>query len=515
MFASVSSPILVEMTGITKRFPEVIANDRVDLVVREGEVRALLGENGAGKTTLVNILAGLYQPEEGEIRWRGTRVAIRSPRDASRLGIGMVHQHFTLVPSFTVVENVLLGIQGHGEAIGVVAARLAQLGREYGLAVDPRARVGQLSVGEQQRVELLRQLYLGARLLILDEPTAALTPQESSHLFEVVRAMAGQGHGVILITHKLPEVMAVADTITVLRHGKVTGSLRRDSTNESSLAALMVGHALKGVVVGPRTPPGAPVFSLEDVSCLSDRGYTALHHLTLHLRAGSVLGIAGVAGNGQRELAEVASGLRRPAAGRIIVGGKDLTGAPPGVFIRAGVFHVPEDRLGTGLAPGLRVWENLNLRVYSRPPINRRGFLDLGAARHHARGMAAHFNVQAPSLELPVRFLSGGNLQKVVLARELSSAPVVLIAAHPTRGLDVAATELVHRLLLDGRRAGMGVLLISEDLDELLVLADRILVLYRGQVIGETAAATADRQLLGLWMAGIRQGVEPSRDHTS
>lgn len=501
---------LVEMTGISKRFPGVVANDQVHLAVRAGEVRALLGENGAGKTTLVSILAGLYQPDAGAIFWKGRRVALRSPRDASRLGIGMVHQHFKLVPSFTATENVLLGSSGtqHLAHALEVRRRLRQLGQEYGLDVDPDVPIWQLSVGEQQRVELLRQLYMGADLLILDEPTAALTPQESRHLFGVLRTMAAQGHGLIVITHKLPEVMSAADTITVLRHGRVMGEFVRTETDERTLASLMIGRSPREMSFASRSPPGLPIMTMHEVGCLSDRGYPALRGASLEVRVGSILGVAGVAGNGQRELAQVLTGLRRITSGRIRVGGLDLTGAEPDEFLRAGVLHVPEDRLGTGLAPGLSVWENLSLRIYRRPPFVKRGLLNLRLARSRAMDLAIRFDVRVPSVDFPVRYLSGGNLQKAIVAREISAGPRVLVAADPTRGLDIAATELVHRYLLEERQAGVAVLLISEDLDELLLLADRILVLYRGQVMGLTDAATADRQQLGLWMAGVRSEAE-------
>jgi general nucleoside transport system ATP-binding protein len=500
----VTTPV-VELVGVTKRFPGVVANDRVDLAVQAGEVRALLGENGAGKSTLVNILAGLYQPDDGEIRWEGRPVRIRSPRHASQLGVGMVHQHFKLVPSFTATENVMLGLTGTRARLTPreVAQRLAGLGQGYGLQVEPDARVWQLSVGEQQRVEILRQLFMGARLLILDEPTAVLTPQEAEHLFRVLRGIAGQGHGVILITHKLPEVMAVADTITVLRQGKVAGHRARAETDMQSLAALMVGRSLSPVMSGSRPEPGPEVLRLEDVHCLSDRGLPALAGVTLSVRAGTVLGVAGVAGNGQRELADLAAGLRPVKGGRVLVGGRDLTGRGAAAFASAGVQYIPEDRLGTAVAPGLSVWENLSLRSYRTEPVLRFGLMDLRAMQERARKLAGEFRLVAASDRMPVRYLSGGNLQKVVLAREVSAGPRLLVASYPSRGLDVGATELVHRQLLAERDRGVASLLISEDLDELLALADRVVVLYRGRVMGEAEAREADPRQLGLWMAGV------------
>ncbi|MGQ0572096.1 MAG: ABC transporter ATP-binding protein [Armatimonadota bacterium] len=481
----------------------MLANDRIHFAVRTGEIRALLGENGAGKTTLVSILAGLYQPDEGDIRWRGRRVAIRSPREAARLGIGMVHQHFKLVLSFTVTENVMLGLAESGPSLREVAQRLTALGREYRLEVDPSARVWQLSVGEQQRVELLRQLYLGAQLLILDEPTATLTPQESQELFNVLQFMADQGHGIILITHKLPEVMAAAHTITVLRQGRVVANLARHETDEQRLASLMVGRSPQRL--SPRSRVlGPPLLSLHGISCMSDRGLLALSSVDLEVRAGSIVGIAAVAGNGQKELSEVCTGLRPVSGGRVLVDERDLTGAGPAIFFRAGVTFVPEDRLGTGLSPGLTVWENLCLRMYSLPPLCRRGMLNLEAARALAEGFVTRFGIVTPSLDVPVRYLSGGNLQKVVLAREISARPRVLVASFPTRGLDVASTELVQESLVSQAEAGVAVLLISEDLDELLLLSDRIVALYRGQIMGQVETSRADRQQIGLWMGGVR-----------
>ena len=503
-------PPAVAMRGITKRFPGVVANDRVDFEAAAGEVHALLGENGAGKSTLSNILTGLYHPDEGELRLHGEQVAFGSPRDALAAGVGMVHQHFRLVETFTVAENVVLGDQrGVGRSFlvhpGAIEERVAELGGRYGLAIDPRARIWQLSVGEQQRVEILKALYRDARILILDEPTAVLTPQEAEALFATLRAMAAEGRTVIFISHKLHEVLAVADRITVLRGGRSLGTVPAATSTIRSLAALMVGRELEaaGRVAG-RAPGTEAVLALEGVCADGDRGTPAVKDVSLTVHAGEILGIAGVAGNGQRELAEVITGLRPPTAGHVRAGARELGTGDPRDAIEAGVAHVPEDRLHTAVAPSLAISANVVLKSYRRREVSRGPLLRLGAMRDRAVELMRRYDGKAPGPSTPARRLSGGNLQKVVLAREFTAEPRVLVTASPTRGLDVGAIETVHAYLRGAAAEGVGVLLISEDLDELLALADRIAVMYEGQVVGEVEADGADVAEIGLLMAGGR-----------
>jgi ABC-type uncharacterized transport system ATPase subunit len=506
----------VSLRGITKRFPGVVANDGVDFEAAAGEVHALLGENGAGKSTLSNILTGLYRPDDGEIRLYGEPVELHSPRDALDAGICMVHQHFRLVPTFTVAENVLLGDhRDEGRRFFVhprnIERRVAELGEKYEIAVDPRARVWQLSLGEQQRVEILKALYREARILILDEPTAVLTPQEAESLFATMRTMADEGRTVIFISHKLHEVKAVADRVTVLRAGKTVATLDVADTTPHSLAALMVG---RDVELARPSRPGAELpngrsaelgpllLELDDLWAEADRGGDAVRGVTLAVRSGEIVAVAGVAGNGQRELAETVTGMRPPARGTIVVEGRTLRGGDPREAIRAGVAHVPEDRLNTGVAPSLSIGSNVVLKSYGDRRYGRGRLLLGGPVRAQAVRLMERFDVKASGPGVPARQLSGGNLQKVVLGREFSGSPRVLVAASPTRGLDVAATEAVHRYLREGAAEGMGILLIGEDLDEILVLADRIVVMYEGRLVGELDASTATAEELGLLMAG-------------
>jgi ABC-type uncharacterized transport system ATPase subunit len=498
----------VSLRGITKRFPGAVANDGVDFDAAEGEVHALLGENGAGKSTLSNILTGLYRPDEGQIRLYDEVVEFRSPRDALDAGICMVHQHFRLVPTFTVAENVLLGDhRDEGRRFFLqprrIERRVAELGDRYDIAVDPRARVWQLSLGEQQRVEILKALYREARILILDEPTAVLTPQESESLFATMRTMAAEGRTVIFISHKLHEVKAVADRVTVLRAGKAVATLDAAETTPHSLAALMVGRDVD--LTRPSAPSpdlGDPVLELDDVWALADRGGDAVRGVTLSVRSGEIVALAGVAGNGQRELAETITGMRPAARGTVAVAGRTLRGGDPREAIRAGLAHVPEDRLNTGVAPSLSIGSNVVLKSYRDPQLGRGPLLLGGAIRAQAVKLIERFDVKTSGPNVPARQLSGGNLQKVVLGREFSGNPRVLVAASPTRGLDVAATEAVHRYLREGAAAGMGILLIGEDLDEILALADRIVVMYEGRLVGELDGATASAADVGLLMAG-------------
>jgi ABC-type uncharacterized transport system ATPase subunit len=503
----------VSMRGITKRFPGVVANDRVDFEAVHGEVHALLGENGAGKSTLSNILIGLYRQDEGELWLDGRRLELDSPRDALDAGICMVHQHFRLVESFTVAENVVLGDHRDvGRSVwlrrGAVEHTVRELGRRYGLQVDPDARIWQLSVGEQQRVEILKALYREARILILDEPTAVLTPQEAGVLFETMRAMAAEGRTVIFITHKLHEVMAVADRVTVLRGGRAVKTLPIAGATQRSLAALMVGRDVHTAHRVARAAPPRPeiVLELDGVCADGDRGARAVKDVDLRLRAGEILGIAGVAGNGQRELTETIAGMRRATAGRIRVGEATLPGGDPREALRAGIAHVPEDRLHTGLAAGLPIASNVVLTSYRSPAVTRGPFLRLRAIRDRAVELIRRYDVKAPGPATPVRQLSGGNLQKVVLGREFSSRPRVLVVAAPTRGLDVGAIETVHAYLRDAAAEGVGILLVSEDLDEILALADRVAVMYEGRIVEVLAAEGADVAEIGLLMAGGERG---------
>jgi ABC-type uncharacterized transport system ATPase subunit len=498
----------VELRGITKRFPGVVANDAVDLEVAEGEVHALLGENGAGKSTLSNILTGLYRPDEGEIFLHGRPVSFHSPRDALDAGICMVHQHFRLVAPFTVAENVILGDhRGEGKKLLVhprrIERRVAELGDRYRIAVDPRARIWQLSLGEQQRVEILKALYREARVLILDEPTAVLTPQEAGSLFETLRVMAEEGRTIIFISHKLHEVTAVSDRVTVLRGGKNVDTVATKDATPHSLAALMVGREIALAERIERAGEvGKPVLEVRDLWSAGDRGGHALRGVSLTVGAGEIVAIAGVAGNGQRELAETVTGMRPATQGEVVVDGKRLRGGDAREAIGAGVAHVPEDRLHTGVAPSLSIASNVVLKAYRGNTVTNGPLLRLRAIREHAAALIKRYDVRGGGPDLPARQLSGGNLQKVVLAREFHGAPRVLVAASPTRGLDVAAIETVHRYLRDAAAEGVGVLLISEDLDEIRALADRIAVMYEGAIVGERSAREATVEELGLLMAG-------------
>lgn len=499
-------PPLVQMVGITKRFPGVVANDRVSFEVRRGEIHALLGENGAGKSTLMKILYGFYRPDEGEIYLDGRRVVFRSPRDAIAHGIGMVFQHFTLVPSLSVMENLLMGMDSCPFVLRQdLARRIEELSRRYGLQVDPRAKVWQLSVGEQQRVEVLKLLYREARILILDEPTSVLTPLEVRNLFSTLRQLASEGRSIVLITHKLDEVMALADRITVLRAGRVVGTLERAQATKEELARMMVGRETSLQTTRDPVPPGPVVLEVENLQARNDRGLPALRGISFEVRAGEIFGIGGVAGNGQRELGEVIMGLRPATSGRVRILGRDVTNRSPMEILRYGVSYIPEDRLKMGVAPGLSVRENLLLRYYNTPPYCRGPLLDFAAARSLADHLIAQFGILVPDREVPVRFLSGGNLQRLILAREIHIAPRLIVAFHPTRGLDVAATEATHRILMEQRKAGTAILLISEDLDEILTLSDRIGVMHEGEIVGVFPREGVDLEEIALLMAGERR----------
>lgn len=481
-------PNVVAMRGIVKRFPGVLASDHVDFVLRRGEIHALLGENGAGKSTLMNILAGLYRADEGTIEVHGTPVSFSSPRHAIEAGIGMIHQHFMLVPSQSVTENILLGLEHPRFRLRLAEneRRVAQLGEQFGLKVDPRAKIWQLSVGEQQRVEILKMLYRGADVLILDEPTAVLGPAETEQLFKTLRGMTEQGKSIIFISHKLNEVVAIADRVTVMRRGKVTAAnVPTASTTTGDLARLMVGREVLFRVEKETQEAGPVVLSFENLGAENDRGVPALRNLNLQVHAGEIVGLAGVAGNGQRELAEVATGLRRATSGRIQLNGEDITNQPVRKAIERGLAHVPEDRNKVGSSPNLSLTDNLIMKQYMQSPIGQGWRLDAGEASAFAKRLKQSYEISAPSVETQARLLSGGNLQRLILAREITTDPKAMIAMQPTQGLDVGAVEVVHKLLLDQRKAGVAILLISEELDELLSLSDRIAVIYEGAIVGE------------------------------
>jgi simple sugar transport system ATP-binding protein len=496
----------LELVGITKAFGPLLANDRVDLTIEAGEVHCLLGENGAGKTTLMNVLFGLMHADAGEIRIDGQPVHFADPGEAVRRGIGMVHQHFMLVPVFTVAENIVLGFEPvhHLGLLDRKKARadIRRLSREFGLDVEPDALVENLPVGAQQRVEIVKALMRQAQVLILDEPTAVLTPQETEELFKVIRSLAQSGRSVLFITHKLKEVFAVADRITVMRLGKVVGQTTPQESNEAELAAMMVGRAVELVVSKGEAKPGAPVLELEDLIVKDDRGLTVVNHASLTVRAGEIVALAGVQGNGQTELVEAITGLRPVEGGSVRLGGQDLTGATPRQALRAGVAHIPEDRQVDGLVLSMSVADNLVLDVYDQGPYAHRGTRDLGAVHREGDRKLKEFDIRANSAEVPVGTLSGGNQQKVVVARELSRPVTLLVASQPTRGLDVGSIEYVHRRVIEERDHGTAVLVVSSELDEVMALGDQIAVMYRGRIVG-IVPPTTSRERIGLLMAGI------------
>jgi len=499
---------ILEMREIIKEFGPLRANDRVNLKVKRGEIHALLGENGAGKTTLMNILYGLYQPTSGEIIFEGRPVRITSPREAIELGIGMVHQHFMLIPALTVAENIILGMKaGPGGLLDLeqASARIKELSRQYGLDVDPYAKVWQLSVGQQQRVEIVKALYRGARLLILDEPTAVLTPQEVRELFRVLKKFTQEGHTVIFISHKLDEVMSLCDRVTVLRAGRVIGTVETSNTSKEELARMMVGREVFFKVDKKPCCPGEVILELKGVEALDNKGLKALKGVSFSLCRGEILGIAGVDGNGQSELVEVITGLRKAIAGKVFLKGRDITNLPPRKILEQNVAHIPEDRHVRGLVMEMSIKENIILQTYYRPPFSKGFWLDWKTIKEHARRLIKEYDVRALSEEIPVKNLSGGNQQKVILAREVCRQPDLLIAMHPTRGLDVGATEYIHRRLVEERDRGAAVLLISTELDEILSLSDRIAVLYEGEIMGIVPGGEVDIEELGLMMAGSRR----------
>jgi general nucleoside transport system ATP-binding protein len=505
--ADTARPAL-ELRGITKKFGSVVANDRVDFDVYPGEVHALLGENGAGKSTLVSVLYGLYTPTAGEIFVDGEPVEIDSPATAIRLGIGMVHQHFMLVPVMTVAENIVLGnepIQTAGVLdLNAARTRVKELSDRYGLAVDPDETIEDVTVGTQQRVEILRALYRGARILVLDEPTAVLTAQEVQELIRVLRRLKQDGTGIVFISHKLGEVLQVADRITVLRRGKKVDTVRREGATEQSLARLVVGRdVLLSVEKGPARPSD-PMLVVEDLRVLDDRELEAVRGISLSVRAGEIVAVAGVDGNGQQELVEAIAGLRAPAEGRVIMGGQDITGRGVQAATDAGLAHIAEDRHRRGLVLPFTLTENMGLREFRRPKFSALGWLRIGYWRARARRLLREYDVRGGDIDSYAASLSGGNQQKVVVAREIACDPKLLIAHQPTRGLDVGAIEFVHKRLIEERDKGRGILLVSLEYDEVRSLADRILVIYEGQIVGEFAPDASEEEL-GIAMTGGHQ----------
>ena len=494
---------LVELRGIVKAFPGALANAGIDLTVRPGEVLALLGENGAGKTTLMNILSGLYRPDEGQIFVAGERVDLRSPRDAIARGIGMVHQHFRLVERFTVAENVLLGSRTPRFRLSPkrVVEHVRELGIRHGIELDPRAYVGDLSVGERQRVEILKVLYRGSRVVVFDEPTSVLAPQEVEVLFAGIRRIVGEGRAVVFISHKLDEVLRIATRIVVLRHGRVAGEMPCAEATPENLAMLMIGREI------PSRPRAAaargPIrLRVEDVAARGERGHLAVDGASLTVHGGEIVGVAGIAGNGQAELAETIAGIRPALRGRVWLDAHEVTGRRARQIRDRGLAFIPEDRLRQGLIPAFDVVENAILSCYRRPPVSRGGVLQRRSARDHARRVVEAFEIQA-TLDTRVRALSGGNQQRLLVAREAAEEPKAMIALHPTAGLDVGSTEGVHRVLLELRGRGVAVLLISEHLDEVLALSDRVLVMYRGQIVHERPAGEAGLDEIGRHMTGV------------
>ena len=504
--SSPTKPGRVEMKDIVKCFPGVRANSSVCFDVSPGEVHALLGENGAGKSTLMRQLYGMYQPDEGEILIEGLPRSFRSPADAIRAGIGMIHQHFMLVPTLTVAQNIALGEKSSRWPLADtkrVSARVRELAEEYGLAVDLDAYVWQLSVGEQQRVEIVKALYKGAGLIILDEPTAVLTPQEVDDLFVTFRRMVAEGHSLIFISHKLGEVMAIADRVTVLRDGKAVGSKRIADTSQDELVRMMVGREVKALE--PRKlEAGAERLRIEGLRALGDRGTEALRGIDLTVRSGEIVGLAGVSGNGQRELAQCLAGMRAASAGKVYLNGRDLGEAGLNERVGAGMAYVPEERMRDGAIGEFSVKENVFLHDHASPRFRRGIFLNFRKMKEHASELVREFAVKTPSLDTPLKTLSGGNIQKLILARELSRSPALIVAAQPTRGVDVGSTWHIHQCLLQQREAGRGVLLISEDLDEIRALSDRIAVIYEGVIVGIVERDSATVQEIGLMMSGAK-----------
>lgn len=498
----------VELRGITKRFGDVLANDRIDLAVPAHSIHAIIGENGAGKSTAMNILYGFYGADDGEIRIDGRPRSITSPRDAIRIGLGMVHQHFMLVEPLTVTENIILGAEPvSGMVIDYTRARarVRELSGQYGLKVDPDARVGDLSVGQRQRVEILKTLYRGARILILDEPTAVLTPQEVSELFAILQGLRAQDKTIIIITHKLAEVLAISDDITVMRDGKVVGSLPTKEATAEGLARLMVGREVLLRVRKEAATPGPPLLEVQNLSLRGAEGKPLVDDVSFQIRGGEILAIAGVEGNGQTELVEMLAGLREPSTGQILLEGKPVTNLSPHALKRHRVAHIPEDRHRRGLLLPFDLTQNTILGVHRDSPVSGAMLLNQAVISERARRLVKEFDVRPGNVELPARALSGGNQQKLIVAREFDIKPKLLLVAQPTRGVDIGAIEFIHKKIIELRDSGAAVLLVSAELDEVLSLGDRVIVMYEGRIVGEVDPKTVTEEEIGLMMTGGRR----------
>jgi simple sugar transport system ATP-binding protein len=495
----------LEMRGIVKRFPGVLANDHVDLKVKAGEILALLGENGAGKSTLMKILYGLYQPDEGEIFLNGEKISIHSPTHSINHGIGMIHQHFMLVDNLSVAQNVALGLKSSREPrvdLDVVSERIDDLAKRYGLEVDPQATISDLAVGQRQRVEIVKALYRGAALLVLDEPTAVLTPQEVDDVFLIFKQMAADGHALIFISHKMDEIFALTDHVMVLRDGQMVGTLMTAEVTKHDLANLMVGREVSLERHRPPVEEGDVRLKIKNVSAVNEDDHLLLRDISFEVRSGEILGVAGVSGNGQRPLAEAIAGLQRVRSGAIFLEGQDVTNLSPSEMFDKGLSYIPEERMHDGVVKDFSVAENFILQDHVRSPYSNGIFLNFKSIENRSQELIEAYNVKTPSQDTPVKNLSGGNIQKLILARELARQPRVLIAAQPTRGVDIGATEYIHAQLLKQRSEGLATLLISEDLDEVKAMSDRIMVLYGGEVMGIVNSDEVSIAQLGLMMAG-------------
>lgn len=501
-------PLLLELKGITKQFPGVLANDHIDLTLQKGEIHALLGENGAGKSTLMNILYGLYEPTEGEIYVNGKRIQPESPSDAIAAGIGMVHQHFMLIPVFTVTENVMLGYEETNGIGGMLnrrkaAARIREISEQYNLSVDPNAYVQDLPVGVQQRVEIIKLLYRNADILIFDEPTAVLTPQEADELFKIMQSLIERGKSIIFITHKLREVLDAADRITVIRRGKVVGHTTPDKADQAKLAEMMVGRAVLLDLDKQAAAPGKTVLDVQNLTVLNDLDQFAIEDVSFEVKSGEIVGIAGVQGNGQTELVEAVTGLRTPISGSIELLGRDTTKASPREVTELGTAHIPEDRQKDGLVLDYSISHNMVLNTYYNAPYTKNGTIQEAKVLDDAVKLVKEFDVRTPSAETPASSLSGGNQQKVIIAREFSRPTKFLVAAQPTRGVDVGAIEFIHKQIIKQRDEGSAVLLSSTELDEIMQLSDRIIVMFDGRLIASVNASDVTKEQVGLMMAGV------------
>jgi simple sugar transport system ATP-binding protein len=497
---------VVRMSGVTKQFLDTVASDNITFNLYAGEICALLGENGAGKTTLMNILFGYYTCDEGQISIKGQKVSLSAPKDAIARGVGMIHQHFALVPSQTVLENIIVGTgSGKGIFLDLKNARrdIVRLQKRFGLLVDPDAKIWTLSVGEQQKVEILKALYRDVDILIMDEPTAVLAPAETEELFKTLKSLVKEGRSVVFISHKLTEVMDISDRIVVLRAGRVVAEKKTAETSPRELANLMVGRELLENLVKESIPAGEPVLEIEALSALNDKNIAALHKLNLVVRRSEILGMAGISGNGQRELAEILFGLRHPTDGTVKIAGQSLKFGSPTAAINLKMGRIPEDRIDTGLMMDLSVAENMILETHTSARFQRFGWMKSKLIRRHSDELIDAYGIKTADGDVITKSLSGGNLQKVMLARELAGQPAMVVAAQPTRGLDVGAMEYIHQRILQERERGAGILLISEDLDEIFNLSDRIVVLYEGRIMGEVPCEHATREQVGLWMSGV------------